>query len=432
MKQNDYGSLCTEMYEILHPEAPEDELDFYLSYGEKGKKILELLCGSGRFLIPFLERGFDICGMDASGEMLARLKQKAPQARAVQADIAEYVPEEKYDYIFISSGSVSLFTDMAACKAILGKVRQWLAPGGKFVFAVDTVACRCPEDKEEKTAVSVKTRDGLDLLLINKDHYEEATQTQYSPSRYALYDGGRLIRSEPMDFQTHLYRLGEMEQMLSGAGFPAVKVYSGYGKEIARDESTEMFLYECGVPESPVTDKKKGGMEMLRSERLIFRQIGDSDFDTIARIMRDEGVRKVWGHWFTDEDVRNWIARRKQGYRENGIDYLLAVDRKTGEAVGQMGLLKEQIGEETVWGIGYILLDRFRGKGYATEGAKAMADHAFHDLGISRLVCDIRPMNTASIAVAKRLGMTETGVFVKHYHGMEMPHLIFELDNPRK
>ena len=32
MMKNYYGSLCTEMYEILHKDAPEDELDFYLSY----------------------------------------------------------------------------------------------------------------------------------------------------------------------------------------------------------------------------------------------------------------------------------------------------------------------------------------------------------------------------------------------------------------
>lgn len=52
-KQNYYGSLCTEMYEILHERAPLDELRFYLSYAEKDMKILEPLCGSGRFLVPF-------------------------------------------------------------------------------------------------------------------------------------------------------------------------------------------------------------------------------------------------------------------------------------------------------------------------------------------------------------------------------------------
>ena len=73
IRQNYYGNLCTEMYEILHSEAPSDELDFYLSYAEKGKKILEPLCGSGRFLVPFLERGFTISGIDLSEEMLAKL-----------------------------------------------------------------------------------------------------------------------------------------------------------------------------------------------------------------------------------------------------------------------------------------------------------------------------------------------------------------------
>ena len=41
IRQNYYGGLCTEMYEILHEQAPQDELNFYLSYAEKGKKILE-------------------------------------------------------------------------------------------------------------------------------------------------------------------------------------------------------------------------------------------------------------------------------------------------------------------------------------------------------------------------------------------------------
>lgn len=118
MIKNYYGSLCTEMYEILHKEAPQDELLFYLSYAEKGMKILEPLCGSGRFFIPFLERGYDITGIDLSTEMLAKLDEKVPNAKVFQKDILEYDSTVKYDYIFISSGSVSLFTDMDLCKRI--------------------------------------------------------------------------------------------------------------------------------------------------------------------------------------------------------------------------------------------------------------------------------------------------------------------------
>lgn len=245
IKKNYYGSLCTEMYEILHEKAPQDELEFYLSYAEKGKKILEPLCGSGRFLIPFKEKGFDISGMDSSAEMLGKLKKKVPGAKTVQSDIEEYQPEEKFDYIFISSGSVSLFTDIGACKNILRKMKNYLKKGGKFVFAVDTVATKCSDDKDYKISVSVKTKEGFDLVLKSKDYYDENSRTQFSPAVYELYDGVKLLQSEPMDFQIHLYEFGEMEQYLKEVGFTDIKTYSSYEKTIAVNNETEMFLYEC-------------------------------------------------------------------------------------------------------------------------------------------------------------------------------------------
>ena len=186
MIKNYYGSLCTEMYEILHKEAPQDELLFYLSYAEKGMKILEPLCGSGRFFIPFLERGYDITGIDLSTEMLAKLDEKVPNAKVFQKDILEYDSTVKYDYIFISSGSVSLFTDMDLCKRILHKIKDLLKRDGKFVFAVDTIADKYPNDTDYKTSISVKTKEGYELILKGKNYYDEKTHTQYSPSIYAV------------------------------------------------------------------------------------------------------------------------------------------------------------------------------------------------------------------------------------------------------
>lgn len=245
MAKNYYGSLCTEMYEILHREAPQDELQFYLSYAEKGMSILEPLCSSGRFLIPFLERGFDISGIDLSTEMLAKLKEKAPNAKVSQRDVLEYGSEEKYDYIFISSGSVSLFTDMALCRKILHKMKGLLKKSGKFVFAVDTIADRCPDDSDYKISISVKTEDGLDLILKGKNYFDEKTHTQCSPGIYELYNGTELLQREWMDFQTHLYELGEIEQYLYDIGFTKINVYSSYEKAIAENNQAEMFLYEC-------------------------------------------------------------------------------------------------------------------------------------------------------------------------------------------
>ncbi len=247
MIKNYYGSLCTEMYEILHKDAPHDELSFYLSYAEKEMSILEPLCGSGRFLVPFLKRGFDICGIDMSMEMLTKLKQKAPTAKVVQGDILEYDSEEKYDYIFISSGSVSLFTDMEMCRALLYKMKCLLKKDGKFVFAVDTVADRCPDDSDYHISISVKTKEKFDLVLKGKNFYDEKTHTQFSPSIYELYNGTELLQQEEMDFQTHLYEFGELEPYLKSIGFKKINVYSSYDKVIAKNNQTELFLYECSI-----------------------------------------------------------------------------------------------------------------------------------------------------------------------------------------
>lgn len=245
--RNYYGSLCTEMYELLHEHAPQEELDFYLSYAKKGQKILEPMCGSGRFFVPFAERGYDIRGVDLSEEMLERLKRKLPDAKVVCADLTGYDPGEKFDYIFIPSGSISLLTDLSLCRAVLRRLKELLADGGKFVFAVETLADRCPDDGDYRTAVSVKTREGFDLLLKTKNTYEERTQTQFSPGIYELYRDGELLQQERMDFQTHLYRLEEIEACLREIGFSSVTAYRSYKKEIAAGDPCEMLLLECGL-----------------------------------------------------------------------------------------------------------------------------------------------------------------------------------------
>ena len=79
MQINDYGKLCTMMYEQLHPTADPQELAFYLSYAKPGEQMLELLCGSGRFLIPFWKKGLSIDGVDLSAQMLEQWNRSCPR-----------------------------------------------------------------------------------------------------------------------------------------------------------------------------------------------------------------------------------------------------------------------------------------------------------------------------------------------------------------
>lgn len=53
------------------------------------------------------------------------------------------------------------------------------------------------------------------------------------------------IQSELMDFQTHLYKFGEMEQYLKEMGFIKIKTYASFSKNPASGD--EMFLFECSA-----------------------------------------------------------------------------------------------------------------------------------------------------------------------------------------
>lgn len=69
----------------------------------------------------------------------------------------------------------------------------------------------------------------------------------------------------------------------------------------------------------------------------------------------------------------------------------------------------------------------FLHKGYAREGAAACADYAFHALGAAEVIADIRPENSASVAVALSLGMKPSGTFDKIVGDKIMQHTLYVL-----
>ena len=202
-------------------------------------------------------------------------------------------------------------------------------------------------------------------------------------------------------------------------------------KEKAFSRMPSLFLH---CKNTTTNIKEESTVLQLESERLTYREITEQDFEIVAGILRDPEVRRIWEQDFSDEEVWAWIARRQEGYRKSGIDYLLALDKATGQPVGQIGVLREEINGEKVWGVGYILRSDCRKKGYATEGARRMAAYAFEELGADKIICDIRPINGPSLAVARRLHMTETGSFVKRVHGVEVVPRFFALppDDPHQ
>lgn len=146
---------------------------------------------------------------------------------------------------------------------------------------------------------------------------------------------------------------------------------------------------------------ENAGIVTIRTARLTLRPQCIADFPAYQQLMaspRSAGmggpfdIRAAWGLFC--HDVANWHFF--------GHGALMIDLTETGDCVGQVGINHGPLFPEKE--LGWLLYDGYEGKGYATEAALAMRDWAFETLRLPSLVSYMTPDNSASAAVAKRLG----------------------------
>ncbi len=109
-----YGNLATEFFDLDKPLPSNIEFEFYKRYVTQASGgILEPMCGSGRYLIPFFESGYNVHGFDASPYLLNALKAKCEKkglSPHVWNDFIDTATADlRYGLIFIPDSSFSLF-----------------------------------------------------------------------------------------------------------------------------------------------------------------------------------------------------------------------------------------------------------------------------------------------------------------------------------
>lgn len=166
----------------------------------------------------------------------------------------------------------------------------------------------------------------------------------------------------------------------------------------------------------------------LHTPRLSLREMTSADLPALRAILQDEETMTAYEGAFDEEMVQQWLQRMLDRYRSEGYGLWAVTLRESGEMIGQCGLTTQHILGEDVVEVGYLFQRAHWGNGYAVEAASACRDYAFEHLDVDRVWAQIRDSNLASMNVAIRLGMTVRGRFVKHYRGVDMPHLAFAID----
>ncbi len=146
---------------------------------------------------------------------------------------------------------------------------------------------------------------------------------------------------------------------------------------------------------------------VLTTARLILRPVASEDFDGFCAFHADEKAMEHLGGIQTPPVVWRTMRAIAGAWALDGFSMFSVIDRSTGEWMGRIGPLYPHgwPAREVGWG----LMSRYWGKGYAVEAAVAAMDFVVNDLGWDDIIHTIAPDNLASAAVARKLGSVNRG-----------------------
>ncbi|MGW6275891.1 GNAT family N-acetyltransferase [Kribbella sp. NPDC055071] len=153
----------------------------------------------------------------------------------------------------------------------------------------------------------------------------------------------------------------------------------------------------------------------MQTERLTVRRFGTGDVDLLVELDSDpEVMRFLTGRPTPREEIANVVLPQiLKVYDDHPQLGTFAAHDKAGVFVGWFGLQPTK--DPLTVDVGYRLNRAAWGKGYATEGTRALIDKAFGELGMQRVVADTMAVNHRSRAVMRRSGLRFVRIYHEHY-----------------
>ena len=153
----------------------------------------------------------------------------------------------------------------------------------------------------------------------------------------------------------------------------------------------------------------------LETERLILRRFTEADVDNLVDLDVDvEVMRFVSGGLPTPrDDIQNATLPAFLGYYERGEKYgfWAAVEKSSGGFLGWFHFRPPKGSVPGEVELGYRLCKSAWGKGYATEGSRALIRKGFTELGVQRVVASSHQDNIGSRRVMEKAGLTPARTF---------------------
>lgn len=164
---------------------------------------------------------------------------------------------------------------------------------------------------------------------------------------------------------------------------------------------------------------------ILKTPRLSLREATLEDGAFILELLNapgfvsgigDRGVRSL-------DQARDYIETRiLSSYRDHGFGMWVVTAKGEDHPAGLCGLVRRDVLPHV--DLGYALLERRWGRGYAQEAAAVVLAHARGALGLATVAAIVNPDNAASRRVLEKVGFRF--IDVRHLDGWDQPSAYYQ------
>jgi SAM-dependent methyltransferase len=231
--------------------AVDDDLPFYYQLAQRtGGPVLEVMCGSGRLLLPLARTGLHLAGLDVSGAMLGLARERlvaaelSERVQLYEADIREHTPSGSFGLAIVAINSFMHLADTADQLAALEHIHAALRPGGLLAIDLFNPEPRVLSEQHDVLVLdkTFTLADGTRVQKFVAQHVDMAAQTSHVTFIYDEIDAEGQVRRSTLPFSMRwLYRY-EMEHLLARAGFALDGVYGSYDLDDYSAESELLLL----------------------------------------------------------------------------------------------------------------------------------------------------------------------------------------------
>lgn len=168
-------------------------------------------------------------------------------------------------------------------------------------------------------------------------------------------------------------------------------------------------------------------MKILETPRLVLREMTPDDAEAAFLLNSDPEVLRYTGDepFESIQEARDFLEKYPS-YKTYGFGRWAVILKDTGDYVGWCGL--KYTPELDEYDIGYRLMKKHWGSGFASEAAEACVKLGFQQFNMQTIVGRVMPENTASVRVLEKIGLTykenrftdgtEEIIYVIHKHAL--------------